>query len=422
MPPDPRPATQEPCFREAAWLRLDRVRAGEFPASKEDSVRVGVGLSRRSRPFAALHEAVGQAVVEAGSGPVDAALVWFTHHHAEHVERLVEALRDRLPGARLAGAVVPGLMVGDDEVFDAPGVAAMSFHDAEAWRFASLLIRDLSDRNQQAARTLVAASGPGDLVVAFPSTSGFQAGSFSAGLPKNGSGGVLFGGGAVNLRGPDWVFTEWGPHGDAVAALVVRACDPTAGLAHSCRVVSEPMTVTAARDRLLGSLDGRPAAEVLRRLVRRYSLSEEDLGRRVLVGITDKPGRRDLARGAYVVRPLLGVEKKVGALYLGGEVEAGQQLVFVVRDVSFAQLDLNAMALELATRSRAPGPPAFSLVVNCSGRGPSFHGIPEHDACVMGASLPPAPRAGFFSSFELVPEPREPTSIHLFSCGVTLGW
>ena len=170
------------------------------------------------------------------------------------------------------------------------------------------------------------------------------------------------------------------------------------------------------------SLDGRPAAAVLRRLVRRTRMSEEDLGRRVLVGIAQRPSRRDLARGAYTVRPLLGLERELGALYLGGEVQAGQQLVFVMRDLRFARADLNAMALELATRRQAPGPPAFTLVVNCSGRGPSFHGIPEHDACVMGASLPPSPRAGFFSSFELVPEPEPPASIHLFSCGVVMGW
>jgi small ligand-binding sensory domain FIST len=180
--------------------------------------------------------------------------------------------------------------------------------------------------------------------------------------------------------------------------------------------------VTGANGRVLTTIAGRPAAKILQRVVKHSKLSEDDLGRRVLVAKVVGRGPLALARGELVVRPLLGVEQRIGALYLGGEVEEGDGVCFVLRDLQHARMELNGMALELAAGCRAPGPPAFSLVVNCSGRGPSFQGIPEHDAPVLEALLPPAPLAGFYSGFELAPEPAQPASVHLFSCVTVLGW
>jgi small ligand-binding sensory domain FIST len=385
-------------------------------------VRVGVGLSLEAGSLAAVSEAVGRAVVAAGVGKPDAALVWLTHHHAEELDAMIRQLRDKLGIERIVGGVVPGVIVGDREVFDAPAVAVMSFHDQDPWRFTTMLILDLSERNQQAAQALGAAGREGDLVVAMLSTASFQPTVFEQAMQRAPARGAITGGGAVNIEGPDWVFTEWGSHGDALAALVIRDCDPCSGLAHSCRPISRALPVTAANGRMLSSLSGHPAAKVLKSVVERAKLSKEDLGRRVLVAKAPGPSASALARGEFVVRPLVGIEQRVGALYLGGDVGPGDALCFVLRDLRHARMELNAMALELRTRSRAPGPPSFSLVVDCSGRSASFQGIPEHDAPVLAALLPPAPMAGFFSGFELAPEPTGPSCVHLFSCVVTLGW
>lgn len=385
-------------------------------------VHVGVGLSERSKSVAAVSEAVGRATVSAGAGKADAVLVWITHHHADAVEAMLSQVKDNLGVQRIVGGVVPGVVAGDREIFDAPGVVAMTFHDPEPWRFTSMLVRDLSERNQAAAQAIVAATRPGDLAVGMFSTSGFQALAFEQVMARASGSGAIAGGGAVNLQGPDWVFTEWGAHGDAMAALVIRECDPTAGLAHSCRPISPVGRVTGAKGRVLTTIAGRPAAKILQRVVKHAKLSEEDLGRRVLVAKVSGSGPLALARGEFVVRPLLGVEQRIGALYLGGEIEEGDGLCFVLRDLEHARMELNGMALELATSCRAPGTPAFGLVVNCSGRGPAFQGIPEHDAPVLRALLPPAPLGGFYSGFELAPEPVRPASVHLFSCVTVLGW
>lgn len=385
-------------------------------------MRVGVGLSTRSRSVAAVSEAVGRATVEAGAGKADAVLLWITHHHAEALDAMLAQVKNKLGVQRIVGGVVPGVMAGDRDVYDAPGVAALAFSDPTPGRFTTLLIRDVSERNKAAAQALTTVTAPGDLAVAMISASGFQPKIFEEAVARSPGAGAITGGGAVNLEGPDWVFTEWGSHGDAMAALVIRACDPSTGLAHSCRPISPVGRITGARGRLLMSIAGLPAAKVLHRVVKHAALAEEDLGRRVLVAKVIGEGPLALARGEFVVRPLLGVEDRVGALYLGGEVEEGDRICFVLRDLRYARSELNAMAMELATVCCAPGPPSFTIVTNCSGRGPVFQGIPEHDAPVLAAMLPPAPLAGFYSGFELAPEPAGPASVHLFSCVVVMGW
>ncbi len=385
-------------------------------------MRVGVGLSTRPRSVAAVSEAVGRATVAAGAGKADAALVWITHHHAEALDAMLSQVKHHLGVPRIVGGVVPGVIVEDREIFDQPGVSAMVFHDPAPWRFSSMLVRDLGERNQAAAQALSTVARPADLVVGMFSTSGFQPQAFEQAVAKGSSRGAIVGGGAVNVEGPDWVFTEWGTHGDAMAALVIRDCDPTARVAHSCRPISPVGRVTAAQGRLLGGISGHPAAKVLHRIVRRARLEDDDLGRKILVAKVLGRGPAALARGEFTVRPLLGIEERAGALYLGGELEAGDRICFVLRDLDYARSELNAVGLELTTMSRAPGRPSFELVVNCSGRGPSFQGIPEHDAAVLRALLPPAPMAGFFSGFELAPEPVGPASVHLFSCAAVLGW
>ncbi len=372
--------------------------------------------------MAAVSEAVGRATVAAGAGKADAALVWITHQHAESLDAMLSQVKDHLGVPRIVGGVVPGVIVEDREIFDAPGVAAMVFADPAPWRFSSLLVQDLGERNQAAAQALATVARASDLVVAMFSTSGFQPRAFEQVMTRGASGGAITGGGAVNVDGPDWVFSEWGTHGDAMAALIIRDCDPTARIAHSCRPISPVGRVTAAQGRLLGGIAGHPAAKVLHRIVRRAKLDDQELGRKILVARVLGKGTAALARGEFVVRPLLGIEERAGALYLGGEIEEGDRVCFVMRDLDFARSELNAMALELETLSRAPGPPRFELVVNCSGRGPGFQGIPEHDAPILRALLPPAPMAGFYSGFELSPEPAGPACVHLFSCATTLGW
>lgn len=385
-------------------------------------MRVGVGLSIASGTLAAIREALGDARRVGGGTLPDATLLWLTYHHAPALPRVLEALRGARGLRALAGCVAPGVIVGDRELFDAPGVAAMTFHGLDPERVATLLVRDLSERNARAAKALFAALQPGDLGVAMLSTAAVSADRFLEGVPEGRREVAVVGGGAVNPAGPDWVFTERGPHDDALAVLVLRGCRPRVGLSQSCRPVFKPQRITAAQGRLVLALDDQPVTRALKAVIREFDIEERDLGRRLMVGLVPAPTWEGLARGHFVARPILGLEPRLGALYLGGEVEVGGWLTFLLRDPDWARQDLNGMALELARGAGARPSPAFALVIECSGRGPAFQGMPEHDAPILAAQLGAPPMAGFFSGFELAPVPVAPASLHLFSTVAALGW
>lgn len=385
-------------------------------------MRVGTGFSEAKRISEAVGTALAQAREDAGSTVPDGVLLWLTPHHAKALPEVLDSLRAEGGPKHVAGCVAPGVICGARELFDTPGVAIMSFHEVEPWRISTLLVRDLSEHNEQAAQAVVAALQPGDLALVMLSTSGFSPEAFERGLRTPRAGLALVGGGAVNPAGPDWVFTGWGPHEDAMAVFIVRACRPACGLSQSCRAVSQPYRVGGARGRVVAALDGKPAARSLMGVVKRLGLPQDEIGRRLLVGISATSDLAAVARGDTCARPVLGVEDRLGALYLGAEVEDGAWLTFLLREPEYARLDLNAMAIELACQIRRRGAPEFSLLVDCSGRGPAFQGLPEHDATIVSAHLGGIPQAGFFSGFELAPRPRAPASVHLFTTVAAVGW
>ncbi|MFH1468621.1 MAG: FIST N-terminal domain-containing protein [Pseudomonadota bacterium] len=385
-------------------------------------MRVGTGLSEAHETLVAVEEALAAARLAAGGTAPEGVLLWLTPHHAEALPAVLERLKAEGGPRHLAGCLAPGVICGDRELFDTPGVAVMSFHEAEPWRLSTMIVRGLSERNEQAAQALVAALQPGDLGLVMLSTSGFSPESFERGLRTPRTGLAVLGGGAVNLGGPDWVFTGWGPHDDAMAVFIVRACRPACAVSQSCRAVSRPYRVGGARGRVVAALGGKPAARALMRVVKQIGIAEAEIGRHLMVGLTQASDLAAIARGDTCVRPVLGVEDRIGALYLGAEVREGDWLTFLLRDQDHARMDLNAAALELAGQIAHRGAPEYSLLVDCSGRGPAFQGIPEHDAAILAAHLGSVPLAGFFSGFELAPRPTSPASVHLFAAVAAVGW
>ncbi len=384
-------------------------------------MRVGASLSLRENPVHAVSEAAGRAIVQSRAGGADAALCWVTPPHARSLDRVCRQLGEGLGIARFAGAVVSGLSVGGREVHERPAVAVMTFQDPQPWRFSTLLFPDLTRHPGQAGAAITAGLERGDLVVAMVSASGFNPPPFVTGLLGSAPRARLVGGGAVNADGADWVFTEEGIHGDAFATLGIAGCAPETAVAHSCRPLTGPLKVTASRGRLLSALEGSPPLKFIKKLIRAGHISEDDLGRRVMLGSAMHSDMKRALRGGYAVRPLLGVERKLGTFYTGGELEQGSWVLLVKRERRWACQELNAAALELQRSVGLRGRPSFGVSVNCSGRGPGFQGLPEHDAPILRAQLPGFPLAGFSGAFELYLQPVT-SPVQLFCHVLALGW
>lgn len=362
-------------------------------------MRASVHLSTQEDSLLAALEVAQQARRAMGGVPVEAALCWVSPEHMEQLPRIRGVLGRELGCRRLAGCVAVGVTAGPREVVDGPAVALMTFASGlSPSPFEVRLVRRLGHRPEEAARRLVAGTGPGDLVVAMPTASTFKAEPFLRRLEQEARGASIVGGGADNPDGEDRVFTGAGETADGVAALIIRGCAPEVRSTGACRALSRPHVVTRARGCHVLELDGAPALAVLRGVLERAGpgVGPEDL----VLGMI--PVEAEDPLGGFVVRPLAGVDRSLGAMELGEEVTVGQTLVFAVAEARSARADLNAMLIE-ARAALAARRPAFAIWANCQGRGPHFQGIPDFDASVVDAYLEGVPMAGFFSGFELGP-------------------
>ncbi|MCB9760062.1 MAG: FIST C-terminal domain-containing protein [Alphaproteobacteria bacterium] len=369
-------------------------------------MRVAVALSTEEDGIVAVQEAAQAARADVPQ-PV-AALAWATGHHNPRLVSLRRALVEALGTRVIAGCVSAGITVGDQEVVGQPGLGLMVF-SGPAERFEARLAHRLFDNPEASAVALLAGTGPDDLVVLMPTANHFKADPFLAEAARVAPDTLVVGGGATNPRGRDRVFDGDAVATDAAVALVIRGCRPRVGLTQSCGVISPVLTVTRCRGRAVFELDGAPAVSALAEVVQRIAGDQPDV-RGVMAGLVAEPD--GAGRRAFLVRPVAGVDWEKGTLDLGVEVDPGQQVVFVRRDVEQSRSDLNAMLLE--HRALQQRPPAFGLWINCAGRGPAFQGMPDYDPAVIRGYLEGLPLGGFFGGFELAPLAGR-TALHLFS-------
>lgn len=183
-------------------------------------------------------------------------------------------------------------------------------------------------------------------------------------------------------------------------------------VSQGCRPVGEPFTVTGAQHNLLDELGGRPAIERLEEMIRHADDATRALMQQGLhIGIVVNEQQLDFARGDFLIRGVMGVDRTSGSVAVGERVEVGQTVQFQVRDADTADEDLR----ELLEGQSAEG----ALLFTCNGRGSHLFDVPDHDASLVYESLGSAPLAGFFCAGEIGPVGKR-NHLHGFTASVVL--
>lgn len=369
-------------------------------------MRWASALSRLTRTEEAVAEAAAEVARGLAGARPDLVIAFVSPHHLDTAVRLPALVASALPGALLAGCTGGGIIGAGHEVEDAPAVSltAASLPGVRLTPF-HLDQRDLPESAdpQEWRDTLDvdAATRPHFLLLADPLT--VDAAAVIAGLdaayPAASKVGGLASGGPV--PGANRVFL--GPRayrtGLAGVALSGNVAVETI-VAQGCRPIGKPMIATRCQGNLLYEVDGRPPLEVLRDLYPELPPRDQELFRHSLFLGIEMRDSVEYREGELLVRNLVGMDEKSGALAVGAALHPMQVVQFLLRDARTAKEDLERLLERSAAHAH---PPSGALLFSCLGRGAHLFGRPDHDTDLFRAKVGAVPLGGFFCNGEIGP-------------------
>jgi small ligand-binding sensory domain FIST len=365
-------------------------------------------ISRKTSFEEAVLECAEGVARRLGGGPVSLTLVFVTLHFADYYPRLHGLVDRYLEPETFLGCSGGGVIGGGEEVEHAPAVTLISarlpdvriepFHlsgplpdldgPPDAWE---RLIGVRAHHEPQFVLLADPFSGRPEALLAgldyaFPSSpkiGGLASGATSPGLNA--------------LFLDEEVFSE-GTVGVALCGDV--AIDTV--VAQGCRPVGELMRVTGCRGNFLYELDGRPAFEVLQELFAALDERDRHLASTALfVGVLMDEFRKEPRVGDFLVRNLIGVDPRHGAIAVGENLQEGMRIRFHIRDAQTSAEDLHTM---LKSYEQTPsGSVSGALLFSCLGRGEGLYGRPNFDTGVFREYLGDVPVGGFFCNGEIGP-------------------
>jgi small ligand-binding sensory domain FIST len=378
-------------------------------------------LSTRPSLESAVDEAVTQAT-SALQGSVDLALVFISSAFASELPRLMPLLKERLPETVMVGCTgggIVGLLTDGTvrEVEDAPalgvtlahlpGVKVQPFHvigdelpdlDGPPQEWADAIGVDPADEPCFVVLSDAMSSRINDLLrgldYAYPGA--VKVGGLATGSSMFGSG--LF----CNFE-----LQREGTVGVALSGRVVLE----AIVAQGCRPIGKPYRVVEGERNVMlkleeqdASLTMRSPLEALQELYQDLDDIDQELAQNSLfVGIAQNEFKQDLEQGDFLIRNMLGVDPRVGAIAIGDRVRPGQRIQFHLRDASASEDDLKMLLQRYCVQHRGQASPSGALMFACLGRGEGLYGLPNFDSTLFREHMAQIPLSGFFCGGEIGP-------------------
>jgi small ligand-binding sensory domain FIST len=365
-------------------------------------------ISSAPRLEAAVAEVCDSVLEALGGSDPDLAIVFVSPQHREGWVQLPRLLGERLGAAVLLGCSGGGVIGGGREIEQAaalsltaahlPGVELTPFHlPTESVPPPGTPTRDWNAR-------LGLPDGPTPHFVVLPDPLTSRAPDFVSALDSAYPESVVIGGLASggDARGQHALFVGQDVHGSGIAGLSLAGnLEIDTVVAQGCRPVGTPLFVTRGEGNVIHELDGRRPSDALQELYNQLSERDRQLMRHSLsLGVAMTEGREVYRQGDFLVRNIVGLDGRTGAMAVGATVHAGLVVQFQLRDAKTSAADLDTM---LARYASTGAKPAGALLFSCLGRGQSLYGQPDHDSGVFRRHLGAVPLGGFFCNGEIGP-------------------
>jgi small ligand-binding sensory domain FIST len=382
-------------------------------------------VSANSDTEKALAEVCAQVCAQAGAGPVDLALAFYSPHHAGAAELLARTIHDRLQPRCLLGCPGETIVHFDREIEDAP---ALSLWLAKWSQPVALIPFHLELEETADGYSLF--GWPDDLSSADPDEAAvllladpfsFPVDEFLKQMNKEYPGLRVLGGMASGARQPGHNLLLLGREhvsAGAVGVLIQGPIQIRSVVSQGCRPIGRHLVVTRAQENIIVELGGKPPMAQLQEIWQELSPRDQELLQQGLhIGRVINEYQGEFRRGDFLVRNVMGIDRASGAMAVSDRVRVGQTIQFHIRDADTADEDLHELLqFDKRTHDR---PAAGALLFSCNGRGTRLFDQPDHDARAIHAETGPIPLAGFFAQGELGPVGGQ-NFIHGFTASVVL--
>jgi small ligand-binding sensory domain FIST len=184
-------------------------------------------------------------------------------------------------------------------------------------------------------------------------------------------------------------------------------------VAQGCRAIGQPYRVKECDRNIILQLEdvqdrSAPVTplDALRELIQSLDPSDRELAQHSLfVGVARDEFKLELERGDFLIRNLLGVDPRVGAIAIGDRIRPGQRIQFHLRDAHTSAEDLEMLLerykREIGASSSSPRH-VGALLFSCLGRGARLYGEAHFDSRLFLRYFD-IPLGGFFCNGEIGP-------------------
>ena len=179
-------------------------------------------------------------------------------------------------------------------------------------------------------------------------------------------------------------------------------------VAQGCRSIGDTYQITQGeKNIILEMTDNQGLTDsplnILRGIIGDLSEEDQELAQYSLfLGIARDEFKLELKHGDYLIRNLVGVDPKYGAVAVGDRIRVGQRVRFHLRDAKASADDLETL-LTNYRQSKSTSTSLGALMFSCLGRGEGLYGKPSFDSRLFLDYVPNIPISGFFCNGEIGP-------------------
>jgi small ligand-binding sensory domain FIST len=351
------------------------------------------------------------ALEQLGGDKPDLVLTFVSPQFAKSYKKIGETLYSLLQPKVLIGCSAGGLIGGGNEVEDESGIvisgAILPGGQLKVFHITDDQLPDLDDAPDRWEK-LVGMEGTADpAFILLPEPFSFKIEALVEGLdfafPRSAKIGGLASG--ADTPGKNILFLNDEVHKrGAVGVAIAGNVTLETVVAQGCRPIGVPMRVSRCDHNILYDLDGKPALIVLRDLLENLSDTEQELAKNSLfLGLAMDEFKSSFSVGDFLIRNIIGIEPKSGALVVAEVLRNERTVQFHVRDAATSSEDLRLTLKTYVDNHPNGARREGALLFSCLGRGTYLYGSPNHDTDRFRQYLGEIPLSGFFCNGEIGP-------------------